>query len=186
MSKRGTGHLRGTGTSEKNVPVPVRVVHALVAGLLIVCLTTGLEAFDFSSTPRFGTRDGLFAVHRAAGLAMALLVIAWLWLRRDHFRRSWVGRSHALLLSVALVTALAPWLARSLGGRFEEAYSLLPGYNLVSQPESGLAYLLLWWHPSLVVGLGVLMAVHAAAALFHAIVSRDKRLSRMFSWDTAP
>lgn len=167
-------------------PVAVRVAHVLVASLLLVSMITGLEAFDFRSAPRIWTRDGLFALHRGAGLVVALLAIAWLWLRRNHFRRSWVGLSHALLLSVAMLVPLAPWLARMLGGRIEEAFSLLPVYNLVSQPENGLSYLLFQWHRSLVVGLVVLLTVHVAAALFHAIVLGDKRLSRMFSWGTRP
>jgi hypothetical protein len=33
---------------------------------------------------------------------------------------------HALLLSVALLIPLAPWLARMLEGRLEEAFALVP------------------------------------------------------------
>ncbi|QQM83441.1 hypothetical protein JII91_29765 (plasmid) [Klebsiella quasipneumoniae] len=43
-------------------------------------------------------------MHRGAGLAVALLAAGWLWLRRDFFLRSWVGRWHALMLGIAFLS----------------------------------------------------------------------------------
>ena len=163
-------------------PFAVRLGHLLVIGLMLTALLTGLEAFDFRSTPRLLTRDGLFALHRGTGLMAGLLVIVWLWLRRDCFRQGWVGLWHALLLSVALLIPLAPWLARMFEGRLEEAFALVPLYNLVSRPESDLSYLLFHWHRMLIAGFLVLLGIHVVAALFHSFVLKDKLLSRMFYW----
>ena len=163
-------------------PIAARLGHLLIIGLMLTALLTGLEAFDFSSPPRILTRDGLFALHRGAGLMVGMLAIVWLWLRRDCFRQGWVGFWHALLLNIALLIPLAPWLARMLEGCLEEAFALVPVYNLVSRPESGLSYLLFHWHRMLIAGFLVLLGIHVAAALFHAFVLKDKLLSRMFFW----
>lgn len=161
-------------------PAAVRVGHLLVIGLMLTAMLCGQQAFDFSSTPRVLTRDQFFALHRAAGLMVGMLVVVWLCLRRKSWRRGWIGLWHALLLSVALLIPLAPWLARMLEGRLEEAFALAPAYNLVSRPENDLAYLLLHWHRMIIDGFLTLLGIHVAAALFHAVVLKDRLLSRMF------
>ena len=159
-----------------------RLAHLLMICSMSTALLTGMEAFDFSTAPRVLTRDGLFALHRGAGLMTGLLAIVWLWLRRDRLRRGWIGWWHAMLLCIALLTPLAPWLARMLEGRFEEAFALVPAYNLVSRPENDLSYLLFQCHRILIRGFLVLLGIHAAAALVHAVVLKDRLLSRMFLW----
>ena len=125
-------------------PAAVRVGHLLVIGLMLTAMLCGQQAFDFSSTPRVLTRDQFFALHRAAGLVVGMLV------------------------------------ARMLEGRLEEAFALAPAYNLVSRPENDLAYLLLHWHRMIIDGFLTLLGIHVAAALFHAVVLKDRLLSRMF------
>ena len=69
-----------------------------------------------------------------------------------------------------------------LEGRFEEAIALIPVYNLVSRPENALSYLLFSWHRKLLLGFAVLVSIHASAALFHALVLKDRPFARIFSW----
>lgn len=75
--------------SEDDRPLSVRLAHLLIICLMLTSLLSGLEAFNFTAIPRLLTRDGLFILHRGAGLAVALLAAGWLWLRRDFFLRSW-------------------------------------------------------------------------------------------------
>ena len=168
--------------SEDDRPLSVRLAHLLIICLMLTSLLSALEAFNFTAIPRLLTRDGLFILHRGAGLAVALLAAGWLWLRRDFFLRSWVGRWHALMLGIAFLIPFAPWLARLLEGRFEEAIALIPVYNLVSRPENALSYLLFSWHRKLLLGFAVLVSIHASAALFHALVLKDRPFARIFSW----
>lgn len=69
--------------SEDDRPLSVRLAHLLIICLMLTSLLSGLEAFNFTAIPRLLTRDGLFILHRGAGLAVALLAAGWLWLRRD-------------------------------------------------------------------------------------------------------
>jgi len=172
--------------SEARRPLSVRLVHLLIICLMLTSLLSGLEAFNFSAIPRLLTRDGLFILHRGVGLIVAILAAGWFWLRRDFFLRSWLGRWHALMLSLAFLIPLAPWLARMLEGRFEEAIALVPVYNLVSRPENEWSYLLFSWHRMLIRGFLVLLGIHIAAGLFHAIMLKDGLISRMFSWRKRP
>ena len=146
---------------------PVALLANLVNGLILACLLWA---------------EGIQREAVLSWYTLLMLAIVWLWLRRDCFRQGWVGFWHALLLNIALLIPLAPWLARMLEGRLEEAFALVPVYNLVSRPESGLSYLLFHWHRMLIAGFLVLLGIHVAAALFHAFVLKDKLLSRMFFW----
>jgi cytochrome b561 len=80
---------------------------------------------------------------------------------------------------VAFTIPILPWIARSFDGRIDEAFSILPQYNLVSKTDNSLVYQMLEWHKLLVLFFWGMVGIHVAAVLLHTIVARDNLLASM-------
>ncbi len=87
---------------------------------------------------------------------------------------------HVVLWGVALATPILAWIARSLDGRVEELYSLMPVYNLVSHPTTPLTYWLLARHDTLSTLLLYLIVIHVLGALYHGFIRRDSVFPSMW------
>lgn len=169
-------------------PAATRTLHWGVAALMVTAFATGHAAFDFSSgAPRLLHRTTYFLVHRAAGIAAAVMIAFWLMsrIRRtsqptfDIRGKRLIGAYHMALAFVAFLIPLLPWLARAMGGRHDEVFSLLPTHNLVSKADSALVYVLFEWHKTLVNIFLAMLLLHVGGALAHSFIWRDGVMSSM-------
>jgi len=167
-------------------PLAVRLFHWSVVLLVGTSFVTGYVVFDFQLPMDIWVRDALFALHRACGLISALMMLLWLaWRIRGAFRfhdgfQGWSVRFyHVVLATICIVTPTLPWIARSLDGRTNELFNLLPQYNLVSAPTNPWTYQLIQYHRLFIQILLVLIAIHLVAVLVHVFHRKDGTLRSM-------
>lgn len=172
----------------RNKPAIVKAIHWMLVSACIVAYLTGRAAFDFSvQAPEWASRDVLFAIHRLAGIASALLAIAWAAIRASQMRRieifrrrdAIIGLAHAILATFALLIPLTAWIGRAWGGRTEELFAVLPTYNLVSKNDLPTAHMLFTWHQFLIAVFIVLVGAHIFASFVHEFILRDGVVSKM-------
>lgn len=165
----------------------VRVLHWSVVVLFLIALVTGYTAFDFGLKMKIGMRDTSFAIHRLSGIGAGVLMLIWGIARvRTLFTaalsmRCWsaIGAYHLCLGVLCFLLPVFPWLARSLDGRVQELYTILPTYNLVSPPTTLLAYWMFQQHRNIVSYVLILVALHLAGVLYHRCLRQDDVLSSM-------
>lgn len=169
-------------------PLSTRLLHWSVAAFMMMAVGSGYAAFDFSGRGSgLLHRDTYFHIHRSMGLLTALIIAAWLVLK---WRDRKPGRSlaipdrivttyHVALACVALLIPLMAWGARAVDGRFSEALALLPKFNLVSKADSALAYRMFECHKDLVDVFLIMLMIHIAGAVVHAVARPDGSLSSM-------
>ena len=164
-----------------------RVLHWLLALLLLGQLVFG---WWLEEVPRNSALRGYVVnLHKSVGILIGLLVLARLVWRLRHgapalpdcvprWQRKLAAASHRLLYGLMLLVPLAGYLASNFskyGVKFFNAI-LLPPWG----PEDKQLYTLLnQTHKVAVVLLVILVAVHVAAALVHAL-RRDGIFSRIW------
>ena len=165
---------------------PARLLHWLMAALLIGLLALGFYMSDLPLSPE---KLQLYAWHKWAGVtAFILLAIRLLW-RATHRppalpasmsataqRMAHLG--HLALYALMIAIPLSGWLMSSAKGFQTVYFGVLPIPDLLAKnPELG--ELLATWHGGLNLLLVVTVLGHAAAALKHHFVDRDDVLRRM-------
>jgi len=175
-----------TRVIEVKKPLAVRLIHWSVVLLIGISFVTGYVAFDFQLSMGIWVRDALFALHRACGLISALMMLLWLvWRIKDVFQfhdgfKGWSVRFyHVVIATICIITPILPWIARSLDGRTNELFNLLPQYNLVSAPTTPWTYQLLQYHRLFMQILLVLIAIHLVAVMVHVFHWKDGKLGSM-------
>jgi cytochrome b561 len=169
---------------------PARTLHWIVAALVL-----GLFAFGLWMTevPPRDERRFYLAIHASIGITLLALMLVRLFWRAANVepdqpegtpawqrRAAWI--SHRLLYALTFATLIVGWL---MSGTFKQplepkVLGIVPVPQLL---EAGSPYrkLLEETHEWLAYALVAVVAVHAAAALYHHFVRRDPVLRRMLS-----
>ncbi len=169
------------------IPADERRLHWVIAVAILAMIPLGIAAEEMAKGP---ARDFVFNSHKALGLLILVLATWRLGVRLSEgfpqpvARYTFVERTlahavHGLLLAVTVLAPLTG-IGRIIGrGQPLEIFGLTllpagPGnpfaLSLARSVHSG---------PVLVLGLGVLIALHVIGALKHHILDRDATLTRM-------
>lgn len=167
-------------------PVAVIFLHWLMA-ILIVALyvlgdyMVGLDYYDpwYQSAPFW---------HKSVGLLIALLLIMRLGVRMttqapsDDEAKKWVAvvshAVHVLLYGLVLVICVSGFLISTADGRPVSFFGWfdVPSLGSFFDDQEDVAGV---WHERAALGVLVLAALHAVAALKHHFIDRDRVLKRM-------
>jgi cytochrome b561 len=177
MPLRNTAHRWGSLT---------QLLHWLIVLLIIVQVTLGSIAADLPVGPQLLR---VLAYHKSVGLtilALAVIRLAWRFLNPTPelpptlkpWERLLARFTHAALYVLLFALPLSGWTASSARGFPVSWFGFfqLPDLVLKSKP---LYEALLDTHEALVWTLGVVVALHVAAAVKHHFVLKDDVLRRM-------
>lgn len=169
------------------------VLHWLIAAGVLAQIALGAWMVGIPKSPP-GVRAWWFNVHKSIGITLGVLVVARLLWRLAHrapalpaalprWQKLAAGVSHAGLYACMVLMPLTGYL----GSSFTTYPIRYFGYAL---PQWGWASPVLkeWMsaaHYGTVIVFAVLIAVHVAAALKHALVDRDAVFRRMWAWPRA-
>ncbi len=186
-----TGKTSETATAPARFALPSRVLHWLMAPMVIVQLLIGVTMIaSLSYYPL------LLAIHRPLGILILVFAVVRLANRLTHrlppflatmgpVERRIASWSEYLLYALLLVQPLIGWAMLS-AARFPIVLAgpiRLPGiaphdidvYAVLRQAHSVCAFLLF-----------ATFTAHVCAVLFHTLVLRDRLLDRMAVWPTKP
>ena len=162
-------------------------LHWLVALLIFVAVPLGVVMHEMALSP---LKLKLYSWHKWIGVTVfALAILRVLW-RATHrpppppagmpdWQRRAASVVHGLLYLLLFLIPLSGWLMSSAKG-FQTVYlGILPLPDLLAKDEI-LGEWLAEVHEAFNIGLLMLLAVHAGAALKHHIVERDDVLARMW------
>lgn len=163
-----------------------QALHWLVAALVLAQLALGVYA---ANLPVSLARLQWLSRHKSLGLAilaLMLLRLGWRWLHpppalpasMPRWERRAANATHRMLYVLLILAPLAGWLYASAAGLSVNWFGLFVVPDLVA-PDRALAALFKALHLALVALLALLIALHAGAALRHAVVLRDAVLQRM-------
>ncbi|PZX14469.1 cytochrome b561 [Palleronia aestuarii] len=166
---------------------PARLLHWTTALLVFAMVAAGIVMTrDGISRP---LQDTLFIFHKNAGVAVMLLVllrVGWRMADPPGERArlpAWQERAaalnHAALYLLLFVMPLSGYIRVRAGGFPVEALDALGIPSLVPRSEN-LAGIAQGVHFYAAWALGLLVALHVAAALYHSVVRRDAVLARMW------
>jgi len=166
-------------------PAPRRALHWLTLALLAALYAMGWVLEDVESA---ATRKLLMTAHQSLGLLVVILALvrlaaAW----RMPFRpadeiASWMerlaGLTHAALYLLMIALPLSGWAYTTIKGGSVNFFWLGKLPHLFGEDDN-LADSFFEAHELIGIALLALVALHAAAALFHHLVLRDAVLARM-------
>jgi len=168
--------------------VPLILVHWLTLLLIVAAYTMGSLLEDMTLSP---AKLKLYAWHKWVGMLVLVLVPLRIALRLaeklDHrrgltpFEVRASAIVHGLLYALLIATPLLGWLHSSAAGFPVVWFGVLPLPDLVGKDKI-LAVTFKELHEGSVNLLVTLVAIHAAAALYHHHVRRDGVLARMVPW----
>ncbi len=160
--------------------------HWLIVLLVLALAIVGLTMGELPRTPKY---FWVYTLHKSLGisvLALVLLRIGWRLhagapqpLPAPRWQQRVASATHWLLYALVLAMPLSGWLYDSASGlRPFRYFGLLPMPKLVAPNQSlrdwsHQAHIWLFWT------LVALVAVHAAAALYHHLFQNDATLTRM-------
>ena len=167
---------------------PLVGLHWLTLLLIVVAFTIGSLIGDMDITP---LKLKLFSWHKWVGLLVLFLLPVRLWLRRGESLDQAAGllpwealasrAVHGVLYLSMLAVPLLGWLHSSAAGFPVVWFGVLPLPDLVGK-DKAMSHLYKELHEGSVNFLVVLVALHAAAALYHQHVRHDGVLARMAPW----
>lgn len=175
--------------------LPARVLHWAGAALVLFLLGLGLWAAEFSGDDVY-RRFALTQLHKSWGIvafALALARLGWRLVSPPPApvpgTPAWAAAAsraaHFALYALLLAMPLSGWLMAS-ASEMREAYGIgVSAFGLVELPDPvapadpALEALFRAVHGWSAAALAGLVAVHAAAALHHHLVARDRVLVRM-------
>ncbi|NII09258.1 cytochrome b [Oleiagrimonas sp. C23AA] len=162
-----------------------RLLHWLMAAAIIAMLLIGLGMVASVSA----RHDWLLAIHKPLGIAILLLAITRLVVRRRHpppplpadlpRLQAWAAHaSHWLLYALMLAMPLIGWAMLSAGG-----YPVTLGAGLqlpaIAPTNTTLFAVLRAAHSVLAYALALTFLAHMGAALYHGLIRRDGVLASM-------
>jgi len=167
------------------------VLHWLMAVLIVGTLALGWYMADLPISP---SRIKLFNYHKWIGITIFLLAAARLLWRLSHrppllpasmprWQQVAAHGAHWLLYALFFVTPLVGWVYSSASGYSVSYLGLIPLPDLV-QPDKELAGILEACHALLAYSLAVVVALHIAAALKHALEQPRAYLQRMTRFES--
>lgn len=163
-----------------------KVLHWLIAALILVMAILGLTMVNLPNTP---TKVDVYALHKSLGITIFLLVLIRLgWRLRAGAPPPVAGTPalqhraatgmHLLLYLLLLAMPLTGWLLNSATGFPLQWFGLVDLPAPFGRNEALLAlftnaHVLLFWT------LALLVVLHAAAAVYHHLFVGDATLARM-------
>jgi len=165
---------------------PLVSLHWLTLALIVAAYVIGSLLEDMTLSP---LKLKLFAWHKWVGM-LVLFLLPWRLLLRltdrvDHAAAPWEARAsaavHGALYLLMIVAPFLGWLSSSAAGFQVVWFGVLPLPDLVGK-DKALAEILKELHAGSVNLLVALVALHAAAALYHQHVRHDGVLARMVPW----
>jgi cytochrome b561 len=175
--------LRNTDTRWGGV---AQAFHWLVAALIVAQGAIGLTMVELGMTP---TKVRVFALHKSIGLtvlALVLLRLAWRLAQRaprevpmPRWQLAAARMSHFLLYVLILALPFSGWLFNSAANFPLEWFGLVHVPSLTRGLDPVLKAFALRTHVVLFWVLVAVVAIHAAAALWHHFRQRDDVLLRM-------
>jgi cytochrome b561 len=162
-------------------------LHWLMFLLILGSFGLGFYMVDLPLSP---AKLKYYSWHKWVGVTVFLLVLvrlSWRMVRAapplPSSTPAWQARaahaSHALLYLLMVVTPLSGWIYSSAAGLPTVYFGILQLPDLVTR-DRALAEQLKSVHIALNSGLGVLVLLHAAAALKHQFIDKDGLMSRMW------
>lgn len=170
--------------SETRYPGPAILIHWLHALLIVALLAIGWSMVDL---PKGAERSAAIALHKSLGLCALLLFLLRLIVRLllpppplpatvDPLERRLAGKAHAVLYLLLLAVPLFGYLSSSFTKYPMKFFGIpLPGFGW---PDESLNQLFNGLHKGAVLALVLVLLLHIAAALRHAL-RRDGVMSRM-------
>ena len=165
----------------------LRTIHWLMAALIFAALPLGVWA---SQLPRGETRSEVLFVHKSFGVTVLALVVLRIVVRVIVGAPAYaepLGRlvhaaaraGHLALYALMVALPVTGYLSSSAGGHEVSFFGLFSLPNLVGENKAldhaaGQAHYLFAWM------IGVTLALHLAAVVWHARVKRDTVLTRMW------
>jgi cytochrome b561 len=167
---------------------PLVGLHWLTLLLIVTAYLIGNQMGDMDTSP---LKLKLFSWHKWLGITVLFLLPLRLLLRLsdrlDHAAGllPWEARAsaavHGALYLLMLVAPMLGWLYSSASGFPVVWFGVLSLPDLVAK-DKALAHLLKELHEISVNSLAALVALHAAAALYHQHIRHDGVLARMVPW----
>ncbi|MGH8617855.1 MAG: cytochrome b [Burkholderiales bacterium] len=160
------------------------LLHWLMFLLIAASFTLGLTMVDLPLSP---TKLKYVSWHKWVGVTVFLLAVVRVAWRLGHppppaaipaWQRRAAAVAHGMLYGLIVATPLSGWIYSSAAGVPTVYLGLVQLPDLVTR-DAGLADALKMLHFALTSTLGVLVLVHAAAALKHHFIDRDGVLLRM-------
>lgn len=179
--------------SAERYGIIAQAFHWLIAVLLLVQVGLGLYA---ARLPLSLARLEWLSRHKSLGLAalaLVLLRLGWRLFNRPPalpdsmppWERRAARATHRLLYALLILAPLAGWLFASASGLSVNWFGLVRVPDLVAK-DPQLAPLFKAAHKLLVALLALLVTLHVAAALRHALMRRDGVMHRMLPWKPHP
>ncbi|KAB2968050.1 cytochrome b/b6 domain-containing protein [Zoogloea sp.] len=179
-------HPHGLASGEVRRPALLILLHW--ATLIVILLAVGM-VFYRETVDDKAQRVLLIALHKSFGLSVALLALARLGVRllrrplppsteMSPLSRFAAEAAHMALYILLLALPLIGWGLSSANGKPVSLFGLVSLPPLV-EPDEDLGDTLAEYHEAAAWLLLGLVAVHAAAALFHHFVRRDRVLRAM-------
>lgn len=167
-----------------------RLLHWVIAAFVVCMIPLGLYMVARGETTNFDAVTGsLYSLHKLLGFLVLWLIVLRVLVRLRRgapppvatltpFERMASHAVHAALYLLLLVVPLLGWAGIS-------AYPALNVFELfdlpaILSPDEGLAKRILGLHGLLAQLLGLLAALHIAAALRHRFIKRDGVMRRMW------
>jgi len=178
----------GISGGEQGYTLTARVLHWVTAVIVIGMIPAGIYMINAQPGP---AQDLLFHLHRSFGVLLLPIMIIRLVYRLAHpppplpdvvpaIQRSVAHIVHWVLYALLIVQPIVGWVATS-------AYPApLPFFGLLEMPSiwsknTALAEKLFMVHRIIGITIAVLAAGHAAAALQHHFIRKDRVLMRMIT-----
>ena len=163
-----------------------QLLHWLIVALIAVQVTLGLIGLEL---PLGMDKLATLARHKSIGitlLALAALRLLWRWMNPvpvlpgnlRPYERLLAHFTHASLYALLFALPLTGWIMSSARGFPVSWFNLVQLPNPVSKSDT-LYHAMVEVHAVLAVSLGVILALHVAAALKHHFVLKDDTLRRM-------
>lgn len=162
-------------------------LHWLIALLIVTIATVGLVMDELPKTPKY---FWVFTLHKSLGitvLALAVLRLGWRLYAgapppvpgTPRWQARIASFTHWLLYALIFAMPLSGWLYDSSSGLRPFRWFGLAEVPKLSPPNESLSHLSHDVHETLFLVLLGLVALHAAAALYHHFFQNDATLARM-------
>ena len=165
----------------------VRTLHWLMALLIFAALGLGVWA---TQLPRGDLRSEVLFVHKSFGVAVLALIVVRVLARLilgtppytvalDRLTHAAASAGHLVLYALMIALPVSGYLTSTAGGHDVPFFGLFTLPSLVSQDKAfaesaGQAHYVFAW------AMGVVLAVHLVAVVWHAWFKRDEVLTRMW------
>ncbi len=165
----------------------LRTFHWLMAALIFIALALGVWA---SQLPRGDLRSEVLFVHKSFGITVLVLVVLRIVVRLvvgapayaeplGRLVQAAAGSAHLALYALMIVLPVSGYVTSNAGGHAVSVFGLFTVPDIVPE-DKGLAQAASQAHFVFAWAMGIALALHLAAVVWHARIKRDTVLTRMW------